>query len=114
MREKNKPRLGKGLRRMLVVLIILVLGSGIGLLFTPIFHVTEVFCEGNNRISQEEILQTAQIQVGNHIFSQRTSEIEKRLMEIPLMEEAQGATGLSQSNPDPDSGKSSCCLHLHR
>ncbi len=82
----KKQRIFK-MRKTVLALVILAFGVGIGVLFTPIFHVEGVLCEGNNRISQEEIIAAAQVNVGKNILTQRLSAIKKRVAEIPMVEE---------------------------
>ncbi len=86
MRRKTGHSSGSRLKKMILALIIVGIGTGIGMLFTPFFHISEVYCEGNNRIAREEILEAAQVQAGKNIFLQRISEIRKRVAAVPMVE----------------------------
>ncbi len=87
MNEREKKRVWRRIRAGVMFLLLLGIGVGVGLLFTPIFHVQEVYCEGNDRISQEEIIAAAEVQMGKNILSERLSEIKKRVAEVPMVEE---------------------------
>lgn len=88
MPKNNQRQLEKKIRSVILVILIICIGTAIGLVFTPIFHVQEVWCEGNNRISQEEILGVAQVELGKNIFSQSLSGIKGRVEQISMIEEA--------------------------
>lgn len=85
---RNRRKMNPKLRFILAFLTILCLGVGIGLMFTPIFHVQEVSCEGNTRISSEEIISNAQDAIGKNIFLIRLSDLSNRVEEIPMVEAA--------------------------
>ena len=59
------------------------------LLFTPIFNVENVVCQGNVRIAYEEIESAAKVEKGKNVLLQNMGDIEKRVKEIPLVEDAQ-------------------------
>ncbi len=87
MGRKKRNRLPVKVRAAILFSMIVVIGVGIGLLFTPVFHVEEVFCAGNERISQEEIIAAAEVPIGGNILLQRLSKIRERVAEIPMVEE---------------------------
>ncbi len=84
----HKKRMNPKLRLILIFLLVVSLGVGIGLMFTPVFHVQEVVCEGNTRISAEELSAAAQEATGKNIFLVRLSELRGRVEEIPMVEKA--------------------------
>lgn len=84
----QKRRMNPKLRLILIFLLVVTLGVGVGLMFTPVFHVQEVFCEGNSRIAAEEISAAAADVTGKNIFLIRLSDIRGRVEEIPMVEEA--------------------------
>lgn len=86
--RRNKRRMNPKLKMVLTFLVVLCLGTGIGLMFTPIFHVQEVICEGNSRIQGEEITAAAQEINGKNIFLVRLSDIRRQVEEISMVEEA--------------------------
>lgn len=76
------------LRLILIFLLVVSLGVGIGLMFTPVFHVQNVFCEGNSRIAADEISAATAEAIGKNIFLVRLSELRSRVEEIPMVEKA--------------------------
>ncbi len=84
----QKRRMNPKLRLILIFLLVVALGVGVGLMFTPVFHVQEVFCEGNSRIAAEEISAAAADVTGKNIFLVRLSDIRGRVEGIPMVEEA--------------------------
>lgn len=86
--RRNKRRMNPKLKMVLTFLVVLCLGTAIGLMFTPIFHVQEVICEGNSRIQGEEITAAAQEINGKNIFLVRLSDIRRQVEEISMVEEA--------------------------
>ncbi len=87
MNEREEKRVWRRTRTAVTFLLLLCIGVGVGLLFTPVFHVQEVYCEGNDRIPQEEIIAAAEVQTGKNILSQRLTEIKKRVEQVPMVEE---------------------------
>lgn len=85
---RKKREIDARLRMGLILGGVVGLAILIGLLFTPIFYVQDVWCEGNSRISQEEILAAAQVEQEKNILLQNLSEIKTRVEEIPMVEEA--------------------------
>ena len=82
----NRGKIKLRIRMILVFLVVVFLGVAIGMLFTPAFNVQEVWCEGNERIPQEDIIETAQIVIGKNILLQSVSNIRKRIEKIPMVE----------------------------
>ena len=64
MRHRKKSWMDPRIKMVLLFTVILCAGVAVGLLFTPVFHVQEVFCEGNVRITQDEIIRAAQEESG--------------------------------------------------
>ena len=77
MPGNNHRKMERKLRTVILVILVISIGTAIGLVFTPLFHVQEAWCEGNNRVSQEEILGVAQVDLGKNIFAQSLSGIRK-------------------------------------
>lgn len=88
MRHRKKSWMDPRIKMALLFTVILCAGVAVGLLFTPVFHVQEVFCEGNVRITQDEITGAAQVETGKNILVQNLAEIKKRVADIPMVEEA--------------------------
>ena len=87
MKEPKKGKRGK-LRGTVIALLVVCIGLCGGLFFTPLFHIQEVFCVGNDRIAPEEIIAAAEVPMGKNILTQRLSQIKKRVEEVPMVEEA--------------------------
>ncbi len=87
MRQK-KQRMNQKLKMALTFLLVLCTASGVAALFTPLFHVSEVLCEGISRVTAEEVLSAAGEVRGKNIFTLRLSGIDKRVEEIPMVEKA--------------------------
>ncbi len=86
-KRKEKKRMPVYIRAAIIFLVVVVAGIGICMFFTPVFHVAEVTCEGTQRIPREEIIAMAEVPLGQSIFLQRLSGIQKRVEEIPMVEE---------------------------
>ena len=87
-KDRNRRRMNPKLKAVLTFLTVLCLGIGVGLMFTPMFHIEGVFCEGNIRLSQEELCAPAQESIGKNIFLVRLSDLRKKVEEIPMVEKA--------------------------
>ena len=74
-------------KRIITIVIIICLGTAMGVLVTPIFDVQEAYCEGNHRISPVTIIEKAQVEIGKNIIFQRLHSMEKRIKEIPEIED---------------------------
>ncbi len=86
-RRKRKQRMPVKRRAAILFVMIVLVGVSIGVLFTPVFHVEEVYCVGNERITQEEIIGAAEVPLGRNILTIRLSKIRERVAEIPMVEE---------------------------
>ncbi len=86
-KRKREQRMPARMRAVILFVMIVIIGVSVGALFTPVFHITEVFCVGNERISQEEIIAAAEVPLGKNILLQRLSGIRERVAEIPMVEE---------------------------
>lgn len=71
----------------IVFLIVVLIGLCVGMFFLPAFQVTEVYCEGTQRIPQEEIIAAAEVPLGESVLLQRLSGIKERVAAIPMVEE---------------------------
>lgn len=58
-------------------------------LFTPIFGVSEVLVEGNNKLTSEEIINISGIQKGQNIFRINTKKTAAKLEELPYVNDAE-------------------------
>ena len=89
-RRKKRGRGGHGSRRRLVVFGCLgvVVLAAVFLLFTPIFNIAEVYCEGNDKIAAEDVVKAANVELGKNIFSVRMGKIRRNVESIAFVEEA--------------------------
>ncbi len=87
MRKKRKTKKPFRARPLLILLLLVVVGAAAGLLFSPVFRVSAVWCEGNQRIEQETILEAAQVKIGGNLFLQRMPKIKRRVQNIPMIED---------------------------
>lgn len=58
-------------------------------LFTPVFGVSEVSVEGNNKLTSEEIINVSGIQKGQNIFRINTKKTALKLKELPYVNDAE-------------------------
>ncbi len=86
-KEKNTKKMPVYISATIIFLIVVLVGVGVGMFFMPAFRVAEVYCEGNQRISQEELVAAAEVPLGKSILLQRLSGIKIRVAEIPMVEE---------------------------
>ncbi|MBR5152527.1 MAG: FtsQ-type POTRA domain-containing protein [Clostridia bacterium] len=84
--RRRKQRMNLKLKMVLTFLLVLCLGTGIGAMFTPVFHISEVLCEGIVRIPPEEIFAVTGDIKGKNIFAVSLSDIQSRVKEIPMVE----------------------------
>lgn len=74
-------------RAAIIFLVVVTLGIGVCMFCLPTFRVTEVYSEGNHRISGEEIVAAAEVPLGKNVLLQNLSGIKKRVAQIPMVEE---------------------------
>ncbi len=85
MKEKRKSRIK---RRMTVFIFLLAcVGMIAVVLKAPLFNVKTVYCVGQQTMTEAEILQLAQVQNGNNIFTTNIRAVKKRLAENPEIAE---------------------------
>ncbi len=88
--KKNRKRRLRT-RRILTVLFTLLLLLCVTFIFikTPLFNVESIIIEGNSLVSDEEILASVKMSEGENIFSHSEGYMEKRLMSVPYISEAE-------------------------
>ncbi len=87
MRKKRRTKKPFFKRPLVLLLLLVVVGAGAALLFSPVFRVSAVWCEGNQRIEQDAILEAAQVKIGGNLFLQRLPKIKRRVENIPMIED---------------------------
>ncbi len=81
LKKKRKNRIR---RRMTVFVFLLVcIGMIVAVLKAPFFNVKTVYTVGQQAMTEEEILELAQVQSGNNIFITNIRAIKKRLADNP-------------------------------
>lgn len=94
MQKKKLTNSEKYKRKMLTrrIVALSVLGVVVILcvcLFTPIFGVSEVLVEGNNKLTSEEIINISGIQKGQNIFRINIKKTAAKLEELPYVNDAE-------------------------
>ncbi len=85
--EKYKRKI---LTRRITALSVLVLIVGLCVcLFTPIFGVSEIVVEGNQRLNAEEIIQISNIKQGQNIFRINIKKTAAKIKELAYVDDAQ-------------------------
>lgn len=89
-RRKERGRSGRGSRRRIAVFgsLAVCLIALTALLLTPIFNITEVYCEGNDKVLAEDILAAANVEIGRNIFGIKPGQISRNVKAIPFVEES--------------------------
>lgn len=86
MKKKRKERMK---RRLTVFLFLLVcVGIIVAVLKAPIFNVKTAYCVGQQQMTEEEILEIAQVETGKNIFSTNVRAVKKRLADNPEIAES--------------------------
>lgn len=80
----KKRRKNRAKRRLLIFLFVAVCAAIMLVVFkAPFFDIAEVICEGNSALTEKEIFDIAQLNVGENIFSAGVQSAEERLEEHP-------------------------------
>ncbi len=85
LKKKRKNRI----KRRMTVLVFLIgcIGIIVAVLTAPFFNVKTAYCVGQQNMTEAEILQMAQIQIGKNIFMTNIRAVQKRLAENPEIAE---------------------------
>lgn len=88
-RGKRKKRVFR--RRVLsfLFIILLILCLGFIIIKTPLFNVEAIEIEGNNFVSDEEILVAAKVSEGENIFTHSSGYMESQLEKLPYISRAE-------------------------
>lgn len=84
---KKKKNYGLRVRALVVFATVLISGITAVMLFSPLFDVSEAYCEGNVRLSDEELIETSQIVHGKNILTQSLRKIRRNISSLPMVEE---------------------------
>ena len=83
-KRRRKKRSKKGIIFFLIIAAIIAAG-----LTAPFFNIRTVTVSGLSRLTEEEIINQAQIDMGNNIFRTSMGKAEKRLTKLPYVEKAE-------------------------
>ena len=91
--KKLTPKQEKALKRRKLllaiikwmVLCILLAGSLIYFLLSPLFNITDIVIEGNSKITTEQIQSLSQIKIGDNIFKMQKSDVIKKSNKIHIL-----------------------------
>lgn len=82
---KKKHKKNKVLKTtVLVTLLLIGLVIAFGLL-TPVFHIRNITVTGNGYLTAEQVTEAAELEVGNNIFTFRTSKKEEKIASLPFV-----------------------------
>lgn len=85
MNRRRKKRGGISIR-MAAVIILLTIGVVFGVtLMIPAFNITEVYCEGESLISNEDIITTANIKNGTNILLANIGAARRSIQKMPMV-----------------------------
>lgn len=88
-KSKKNKQTSKNYAWVLVLFLILVLsGTGVGLLFTPTFDINNVIVDNGVNVTAEEILNKANIEINMNILKINTKKIEEAIETIPYIKNA--------------------------
>lgn len=68
------------------MLVFLLIGGGIYFLLSPFFNITEIEIEGNNKLTNEEVISLSQIQLDENTFKIVKNKIEKNIKQNAYVE----------------------------
>lgn len=63
----------------------LILAIGIGILFTPLFNISEIEINGNNKIKSDELIKKSGFILGENIFKFKLEDAGDNISEIPYV-----------------------------
>ncbi len=94
MKKRRKRKL---CIRGAAILILLLITALILTHTTPMFNISIIWVEGNNRITNEQIIQASGLKTGQNIWRIHKSRAEKAVEEMPYIESAKIIRGLPKS-----------------
>ena len=85
--EKFKKKMRT--RRIVAAIVLVVMVAMCLCLFTPIFALSEISVEGNEKLTTEEIVSVSGIKMGQNIFRINTKKTESKIETLPYVEDAE-------------------------
>lgn len=87
-KKKTNKKKKKNKSRKTIILILIIIGLTIFAMITPIFNITEIKVEGNNKIDKETIISFSGLSTGENIFRNLKSKVETNIKENSYIKEA--------------------------
>lgn len=84
--QRRLKRKKKRKRRKAILLFILILGAGIGFLFTPVFNLSGIIVTGNEKLTREEIIKAGGTVFGKNIFTVNLKDMGEKISKIPYVD----------------------------
>ena len=91
-KSKKETKISKKKKRIIffiksILIITILLGITIFIITSPLFNITEIKVENNNKISSMEIINLSEIQEGSNIFQMKSYLITKKIKQNPYIED---------------------------
>ena len=89
-KQKNKPEKKKRRKSFRIakytILLLIIIGSIIYFLLSPVFNLKVITINNNNKISRDEIISLSGIKTDENLFKIRSRDVEKNIKENPYVE----------------------------
>ena len=88
--EIKKERKSQRIKRKLIIFTVFAIAVCITVVIfkAPVFNIKGVVCVGQERLSEEEVLKYAKVEIGENIFITSLKDIKTRLANIPYVKES--------------------------
>ena len=83
--KKKESNLGRNVAIFFVILVLL--GLGIGILFSPAFNLTETIVKDGTNVKAEEITSVIEVKYGENILKQGYNKIKQNVLLLPYIKE---------------------------
>ena len=87
-KKKTHKKKKKNKSHKIIILLLIILGMTIFAMITPIFNITEITVEGNNKIDKETVISYSGLTIGENIFRNLKSKVEINIKENSYIKEA--------------------------
>ena len=88
-KEKNiQPKSTTSKFTTVFLILLIIIGIGVGCLFSPTFNLTQISASDGINVKSEEILNTFNIQKGTNVFKIDYKNIEKSIEKLPYIQSA--------------------------
>ncbi len=83
--EKRKRRIISFFKWVLIITVIL--GALLALMLSPLFNIKKISVEGNNNLSEEQVISSSEIKIGENLFLVNNNAAIKKIKENAYVEE---------------------------